>query len=410
MLERYYFFKFIIKVVFVVSKKEPNEHDYIFENELSNLKVIKNIMPEEIIKRLQAKTQIMIEQIRTKLSLDYDCKTNKMMDGHKNQMNMMRFQYENEIKRVESNIEDLNDLHQKNIDAIKTCLDSEKREKVVILSYLSNLKKENNLLQERFDQECYRHIKDTDKFQKNGIRSFDQSFLNNNAGIDFTDIEQLERQQDAKKMEKQISELNKDLLIERTKTIADSILINGLKEDYEELKSALKSKDLRDKIIISELKSFNQDLVDQVSFLKKKLEQKISSELSVENKNNLVMKSFNNETDAKLRELHDENRLLKNQILSLKCEIDSVDVLNTKISNLEAKLRGVKVSFDDFNNRIYKGVKELNDKRLIHFNNMKRELVREITGKRKIGEVLNENDPPKRVTISLSSRKSANPK
>ena len=377
-----------------------------------------HVQPEETIRRLQSKTEAKIDEMQILFKLEkaaiqksYEFNTDKLIEEHKEQMMTVRVQHENEIKQIKSSVKNLTSLHQKNLDAVNKCLDTEKADKAVILTYLADLKAEHAKLQEKFDQECYRRRRDAEEFQQK--RSFDQSFLNHNNLVDFTDIEQLEIQRDAIELKNHISELEKTLLIEKTKTLADSILITRLKEDYNELMNASSSQSLRDKKIMNELRGSNQDLVNQVNILKKQVEKKNSSEASAKDKENSTVKAYNSEMEAKLRILQDENVSLKKQILALKNEIDSIFALNKKISTFESKLREGKLFYEDFNNRINKGVNELNEKRINHFNNMKQELTQEMSSKRKMSEISNTNEPPKRVTnvihvTSSSSKKNIN--
>ncbi len=361
-----------------------------FENELENLKVNENVpilvKPEEIIRRLQRKTQARVNQLK----IDFALEKGTIQKKHKQQMTNLRIEHENDVKKIKANIDNLTSLHQKNLDA-------EKAEKTVILSYITNLKMEMDKLQEKYDLECYRNAKGAEKGVDKELTQKKQK--------DLTEIDRSE----AIKMQEEIGQLNKSLSVERAKTLADELLITRQREDFDALKSDSDSQSLKHEKIISELKGFNQELVDQVKSLKKQLEQKKSSQASasaaIKDKENLVMKSFNSDMHAKLKEMQEENFALKRQISSLNNEINTVCALNTKIMSLEEKLHENKHFYTDLNFHFYEQLKQLNEKRNDHYNSIREKIVKDqgSSNKRKLNEISSNSNA---TTSNVPAKKS----
>jgi chromosome segregation ATPase len=355
------------------------------------------VKPEEIIRRLQRKTQARVDQLK----IDFALEKGTIQKKHKQQMTNLRIEHENEVKKIKSDIENLTSLHQKNLDAINSSLDAVKAEKTVICSYITNLKMEMNKLQEKYDIECYRNAKGTEKGFVKELTQKNQK--------EVTEIDKTE----AIKMQEEIGQLNKSLAVERTKTLADELLIARLKEDFDELKSDSNSQNLKHEKMISELKGFNQELVGQVKNLKKQLEQKKSSQVcasSVKDKENLGMKSFNSDVHTKLKEMQEENFALKRQISSLNNEINAVGALNTKIMSLEAKLNENKHFYTDLNFRFIEEVKQLNEKRNDHYNSIREKIVKDqvSSNKRKLNEISSNsnattNNVPAKKSLTVKS-------
>ncbi len=69
------------------------------------------VKPEEIIRRLQRKTQARVNQLK----IDFALEKGTIQKKHKQQMTNLRIEHENDVKQIKANIDNLTSLHQKKL-------------------------------------------------------------------------------------------------------------------------------------------------------------------------------------------------------------------------------------------------------------------------------------------------------
>ena len=334
---------------------------------------------------INAKWHLEKEQFQNSICQEFELKVKQLKQEYEEETNAIKRLHEEKIQAISASLEELNSLHQKNLETVNASLSIEKLDKKVLLTYIENLTTENVVIREKLDLQSYRCAKEGSQFQsrtalKKPIVAANQKVVKK---------EQLES------MHTCPADLQKCLLVERTKTLANEMLINHLKQNYADLKGMSNAQKSDKEKVINEMRIQNEELSCKVSVLQQQIDKQ-----AVENNTEKYAKIKDQQTEI-------ENGFLREKISFLEFEITKILNLNSQISSLEDNLRVNKVFYENLNRKICEEIKELNEQRSNYISKLK-ELFKQETNKdkRKLSEMSSENESAN-IASNKPSKKTA---